>query len=358
MKTIFLVLFVGISINQLNAQQDVELYGFAERPGFIESSPDGKTMYAADYGHLKAWDIAEKKVILDVNLKEQLSIITHNGLEYKRIGGFGWPRFNSNPNELIFVGTYYENRSEKSKIGTVFFTYNVEIKTISQTVLPGVDELFSFSPHPTNPNLVAAIFMDNATFENYATLVDLKEAKVSHKLLIGKGSLAPLCMSYSNDGTLVFTGYGNSSYGGGFEVNDVATGKLIKRVALPTDQGKSFYEWKDFVVVSGHTNSYLISKSNWTIVHTFKNMEITDVNPEKGLAIGTFIKQGDRTKFDEIMVADIESKKVVVHKVTKSHDYKFLPESDKIYSPFFKHSYKPEEKTLEKPSVIIFELPN
>jgi hypothetical protein len=315
-------------------------------------------MFASDNIRLVAWDIAENKTIMDEELRPKFSVITHNGEECKRIGGLGWPTLTATPNQIMFAGNYYEYGAKRSKIGTVIFSYNTQNKSTQQFVLPGPDELFTFSAHPSNPNLVAAIFMANETFDNYAALVDLNNLQVKHKLLIGKGGLIPLCAFYSADGKLVYTGFGNSSYGGGFEVHDAESGKLVKRVMLPTDQGKAFFEWRDFLVVAGHTNSYIIDKTKWVIVHTFKNLEITDVNLEKNLAIGNYIKQGDRTKFDEMMVVNLESKTITTHQVTKSHDYKFLPNSNQIYAPFFKHSYKEEEKTLDNPSVIVFSLPS
>ncbi|MFN3341166.1 MAG: hypothetical protein ACK40M_00615 [Flavobacteriales bacterium] len=352
---LFCVLVFAALTGKANAQSS-DYFGFKDAPGFISFGKDSTTIIGINGSHVIVWDVKSSKILKERKFGE----IYRDGFEYagKKFRGnnasVGFPCLNASRTLIGFSGSGFEEVDNlRNEINTVFIFYDIERDKWHHVVDPSKEyRLQKFYFNSPDSNRVAAILMDNTSFDYTAVNYSLTEQKIQHKLFVGKGALIPLECSFSSDSKTLFVGYGSSSYGGGLDVYNLETGKLIKRIPM-NDQPARFYEWNNLLVLSGHSGSYFYSKSNWALVHTQKNLEITSVDYTNNRAIGTFIQQGDRRKLSELMVFDLASKKVIVRNWEKSSQHQVFEGSNMVISIRFKDYYNTAEHRLDIPSVLL-----
>lgn len=231
-------------------------------------------------------------VVLDVASNKQVKAIPVGQLDRVEVGGatlrgvLVGSQVSPDGKRVCIIGTQYQARGQE--VDTVLHLLDVSTQQIQSVPLSTKHRVQRVTFHPTDPNLLGLIAMDQ-DFNYVALTYNLSTNKVERTLMQGRGALIPMFLTFSGDGARTYVGYGSSSYQGGFNVYTTQSGARVRQVALK-DQPHYFFEVGEELVVSGLKNTYFYDLSSIQARRNIKG-SIGAVHAASG--IGVLIPNGE-----------------------------------------------------------------
>ncbi|MCC5943612.1 MAG: hypothetical protein JJT94_01650 [Bernardetiaceae bacterium] len=272
-KYIIFCLLYFLSLSYTSAQ--IHLKGFESQVNWLCYSQDGSQMFAFGSNWIERDGkrrLGRQIIIWDINTQNILQTQEVGHLDKVKIEGHDFlgvlsgSYISPDKKKVCIVGTQYQSRTAKSEYRTVLHFHDIATNTTESIGLKANIQVQKLKFHPTNPDLLGLIAMDE-NFNFVALTYNLKTQTIAHTLLQGKGSLIPLFIDFSTDGNRTYVSYGSGSYTGGFHVYQTTNGKQIKQIALK-DQPHYFFEWNNQLIVTCLKQTIFYKLDNFIAVAT------------------------------------------------------------------------------------------
>ncbi|TVQ87487.1 MAG: hypothetical protein EA397_18035 [Deltaproteobacteria bacterium] len=220
----------------------------------------------ARVNEIVVWDTTSRKAVRTEAIGA-LSRVEIEGHAFR--GALSGSDVSPDGQRIVQIGTQYHSSSHpRREYETILHLYDVATQRTQTLPLQAKLRVQKVTFHPTDPELVGFIAMDE-NFAFVALTYDLKKNRVQRTLLQGQGALIPLFLTFSSDGTRAYVGYGSSSNAGGFNVHTVASGQRQRQVKLQ-DQPHYFFEVGDELIVSGLKTTFVYDAKSFNRKRTIQ----------------------------------------------------------------------------------------